>query len=137
MGHVQSDVASFRIDDSTGAIAVISGSVNSVSMDGGQELLEDTGLGDSRRTVVAGLGSASNASVNGMLVSTTEAIFGPLTDGTSITKTVGIGFVTGQYLNGEVWPESVTLAMNAGEISTWSVNLRAQDGLTRTSVVAT
>jgi hypothetical protein len=137
MGHVQSDVASFRIDDSTGAIAVISGSVNSVSMDGGQELLEDTGLGDSRRTVVAGLGSASNASVNGMLDSTTEAIFGPLTDGTSITKTVGIGFVTGQYLNGEVWPESVTLAMNAGEISTWSVNLRAQDGLTRTSVVAT
>jgi hypothetical protein len=137
MGHVQSDVASFRIDDSTGAIAVISGSVNSVSMDGGQELLEDTGLGDSRRTVVAGLGAASNASVNGMLDSTTEAIFGPLTDGTSITKTVGIGFVTGQYLNGEVWPESVTLAMNAGEISTWSVNLRAQDGLTRTSVVAT
>lgn len=136
MAFAVSDAASLRVDDATATIANISGSVNSVTVDGGQELLEDTGLGDARRTVVAGLGTATNVTVNGMLDSTTEAIFAPITDGTSITKTIGVGLVSGQFLNGEAWPEAVQLAGNVGQISTWSVTFRAQNGLTRTSVAA-
>ena len=136
MGHANSDVASFRVDDSTGQIVEISGSVNNATIDGGQALLDDTGLGDSRHTSVKGLGNATTVTVNGFLNSTTEAIFAPVVDGTSITKTIGAGLVSGQYLNGESWPESVTLGVSIDALSTWSCTFRAQDGLTRTSVVA-
>jgi hypothetical protein len=136
MAHVQSSVASVRIDDSTASIVVISGSVNTVSVEGGQELVEDTGMGDTRRSVLAGLSTATIINLNGFLDSTSEAIWAPVLDGTSITKTIGIGLVSGQYLNGEAWPENVTLGSNAGELTTWSASMKAQDGLTRTSVVA-
>jgi hypothetical protein len=137
MAHVNSDVASFRVDDSTAQIVVLSGSVNNVTVDGGQALLDDTGLGDSRHSVVKGLANATTVTANGFLDSTSEAIFSPILDGTSITKTIGIGLITGQYLNGEAWPESVTLGVSIDALSTWSCTFRAQNGLTRTSVVAT
>jgi hypothetical protein len=137
MAHVNSDVASFRCDDSTATIADISGSVNSVSVDGGQALLDDTGIGDSRHSVVKGLANATTVTVNGWVDSTSEAIFSPVLDGTSITKTIGVGLVSGQYLNGEAWPESVSFSVGIDELQTWSCTFRAQNGLTRTSVVAT
>jgi hypothetical protein len=136
MAHVISSVASFRVDDSAAAIATISGSVNSVSVEGGQDLVEDTGLGDSSRTTVRGLGNATVINVNGYLDSTTEAIFTPVLSGTSLTKTIGIGLVSGQFLNGEAWPTAVNVGSNMGEISTWSCTFTAQAGLTRTSVAA-
>lgn len=134
MAHVISSAASFKIDDSTAAIATISGSVNSVSVEGGQPTIEDTGLGDTQRTTVRGLGDATIINVNGYLDTTTEAIFAPLVNGTSLTKTIDVGLVSGQFLSGEAWPENVTLGSSMGEISTWSATLRAQAGLTRTSV---
>lgn len=137
MAHVNSDVASVRVDDSTAAIAVISGSVNSITINGGQALLDDTGMGDARHTVVAGLANATDVTLNGYLDSTTEAIFSPVLDGTSITKTIGIGLVSGQFLNGEAWPRDVSLGAGIDELSTWSVTFQAQNGLTRTSVAAT
>lgn len=137
MAHVTSEVASVRVDDATATIATISGSVNSIDVSGGQGLLDDTGMGDGRHTVIAGLGNATIVTLNGFLDSTTEAIFAPVTDGTSITKTIGIGLVSGQYLNGEAWPESVSLGSTIDAISTWSCTFQAQNGLTRTSVVAT
>jgi hypothetical protein len=134
MAHVNSDAASFKVDDSTGAIATISGSVNNVTVDGGTNLLDDTGLGDARHTVINGLGIATNVTVNGWLDTTTEAIFAPVVDQTSITKTIDVGLVSGQFLSGEAWPESVSLGASIDSISTWSVTFRAQDGMTRTSV---
>ncbi len=137
MAHVNSDIASVRVDDSAASIAIISGDVNSVSVDGGQALLDDTGVGDSRHTVVAGLANATTVTMNGWVNSTTEAIFSPVLDGTSITKTIGIGLVSGQFLNGEAWPEAVTFGIGIDELQTWSCTFRAQDGLSRTSVAAT
>lgn len=137
MGHETSEVTGFAIDNESGTLTDISGSVNTLTHDGGQELLEDTGLGDGRRTVVAGLANASNVQVNGMHNSTTRAIFGPVVDGTSITKTVEVQYASGDIYTGEVWPETITgLSANVGQLNTWSAALRAQDGLTNTSVSA-
>ena len=135
MAHENSEVVAIGLDDESGSLADISGSINSVSWDGGQELLEDTGMGDGRRTVIAGLADASNIQLNGMHNSTTRAIFAPVVDGTSITKTVELQLASGDVYTGEVWPERVT-GFNAqvGQINTWSCALRAQDGLTSTSV---
>lgn len=136
MAHVNSRVASVRLDDSTATIAVISGSVTAVTINGGIELLEDTGIGDSNRTRIEGLDNSPTITLTGMLDSTTEAILAPLTNGTSITKTVGIGLVSGQYLNGEGWPETGDFSVSRGDLTTWTLNLIVDAGLTRTSVTA-
>ena len=135
MGNRNSDAVYIYIDNASATITDISGQVNSLSWDGGQNLLDDTGMSDSRHTVVAGLANASNASLNGWLNSTTEAIIGPLTDGTSITKTLAISFdSSATWWTGEVWPESVNLSAGVDELQAWSAELRAQNGLSSTSV---
>lgn len=134
MAHITSDVASFKVDDSAGSIATISGSVNSVTVDGGDNLLDDTGLGDSQHSVISGLGQPTTITVNGWLDSTTEAIFAPIVGGTSITKTIDIGLVSGQFLSGEAHMTSVSLGASVDAVSTWSCTFQAQSGLTRTSV---
>ena len=135
MPHRNSDAVQIKIDDSTGSIIDISGDVNSLSWDGGQNLLDDTGMNDTRHTVVAGLANASNAALNGWLDSTTRAVFEPLVDGTSITKTYGQTTDDGTtWWTGEVWPEAVTISAGIDELQAFSVTLRAQNGLTSTSV---
>lgn len=135
MGSETSAIVGINLDDESGSLANISAQVNSITHDGGQELLEDTGMGDTRRTRVAGLANASTIQLNGYHNSTTRAIFGPLVDGTSITKTVELKYATGDVYTGEVWPEAVTgLSTNSGQLNTWSCNLSAQDGLSQTSV---
>lgn len=138
MAHENSTVIGFHCDNAGASLTDIAGSVNSVSFDGGLELLDDTGMGDTDRTVIAGLGNARNVTVNGFLNSTTRAIFAPLAaNATSITKTIALKLATGSYYKGEAWPESVSLSASPGTINTWSCTFRAQSGLTATSVVGT
>lgn len=139
MANENSSVTGFAMDNatSTGVLVDISGYVNTVSWDGGMNLLDDTGLGDGDETVVAGLGNARNVSVNGMLNSTTRAIFAPLAaSATSKTKTIELKLATGDYWSGETWPESVNLGINVSQLNSWSCNFRAQSGLSQTSVSA-
>ena len=135
MAHRNSDAVQIKLDDSTGSIVDISGDINSLSWDGGQNLLDDTGMNDTRHTVVAGLANASNAALNGWLNSTTELIFGGVVDGTSITKTYGHTFDDGAtWWTGEVWPEAITISASIDGLQAFSGGLRAQDGLSSTSV---
>ena len=136
MAHENSKVTGFAVDNAAGTLTSISGSVNQVSIDGGMELLEDTGLGDTIRTFVDGLANGSNVSVNGMLDSTTRGIFAPLTNGTTVAKTIEVKVATGDYWTGEAWPERVSLSSSPGAINTWSCTFRAVAGLTSTSVTA-
>jgi len=100
------------------------------------EMLDDTGLGDTDHTVVAGLGNAKTVAVNGMLNSTTRAIFAPLAaSSTTLTKTIEIKLATGDYWTGEAWPDNVTLGLPLG-LNTFSCNFSAQSGLTGTSASA-
>lgn len=136
MAHETSRVTGFAMDNAAGALKNISGSVNQVSMSGGTEQYEDTGLGDARHTFVPGLGTPGNINVNGYFDSTTRAIVLPLTNGTSISKTIEVKMATGEYWTGEAIAQSVQADTNMGAINTWSITFQANDGLTKTSVTA-
>lgn len=132
MAHVTSRTLVFKIDNASASLTDISGSVNQQNLAKDLGLLEDTGLGDTDRTYVPGLEGAT-LPVNGYMNSTTEAIVGPLVEGTSITKTVSV-FDGYQYLTGEVWPANVTITGNVGELVTWSMDLTFSGAVDRTSV---
>lgn len=131
-----SSVAGFRIDNASGSLTDIKQYVNSVDVEGGPNFLDDTGLGDTRERVLAGLAQATKVTINGSLNSTTEGIFGPLVNGTTVTKTIEIKWTTGKYHTGEVWPEKVRLGTRVKEKHVFSLDLMAEYGLTRTSVAA-
>lgn len=134
MANATSEIASLWVDNAAGTLTNISTYVNNATLSGGQPLLDDTGLSDARHTFIPGLGVGSKIAANGWMNSTTEAIFAPLLDGTSVQKTVYAGLVSGQYVTGETYPEDVQLSAAAGALSTFSINFTAADGLTRTSV---
>lgn len=138
MANWISSVAGVRIDNASGTLTDISQYVNSVDDSGGAARLDDTGLGDSRERSLAGLAQATQVQLNGALNSTTLAIFAPLVNGTSITKTLELKYSTTgkRYRTGEVYPTNTRLAINVGQRSMWSCTLSAENGLTHTSVAA-
>ena len=138
MANETSKVTGFAIDDetTTGVLTDISGSVNSVTWTGAMEMLDDTGLGDSDHTVVAGLGNAKTVAINGMLNSTTRAIFAPLAAAsTTVLKTIEVKLAAADFWTGEAWPDNVTIGLPLG-LNTFSCNLSAQSGLAQTSITA-
>jgi hypothetical protein len=139
MAHETSKVTGFAIDNSTGALTDISGSVNSVTAQRGFEELDDTGLGDSIHSRVPGLGMASTYDVNGWVNSTTRTIFAPLVhkDTGAPTKTISIKEATGVYYKGEAVVSNVTMGKSVGSLNTWSCTVTAVAGLTQTSVLGT
>ena len=136
MANETSKITGFACDNSAGTLTDISGDVNNVTWTGAMEMLDDTGLGDTDHTVVAGLGNAKTVSINGYLNSTTRAIFAPLAaTSTSITKTIEMKLATGDFWTGEAWPDNVTINTPLG-LNTFSCNFSAQSGLTATAVTA-
>lgn len=135
MPHRLSDVAGFKIDGATGVLTDISGSVNSVTVNGGNGLVEDTGLGDAVRTQLRDLGIVNTLSVNGMVNSTVYTIIAPLVNGTSATKTVQVASATNAYLSGEAYVGAVSLSIPVG-MQTFSLELASSSntGFTATSV---
>ena len=136
MANETSKVTGFSVDSSVGALTDISGFVNNVTWTGAMEMLDDTGLGDTDHTVVAGLGNAKTVSINGYLNSTTRAIFAPLAAAsTSLLKTIELKLATADYWTGEAWPDNVSIVTPLG-LNTFSCNFSAQSGLTSTSITA-
>lgn len=136
MANWTSKNGGFRIDNAAGALTDIGVYINSVDDSGGASRLDDTGLGDTRERSIAGLAQATSVAINGSLNSTTYSIFGPLVNGTSITKTTEIKYITGKYRTGEVYVTDVQLGQRVGQKHTFSATLSAENGLNSTSVAA-
>lgn len=134
MANWTSKNGGFRIDNASATITDIGVYINSVQDSGGANRLDDSGLGDTRERTLNGLATATDVQINGALNSTTYAIFGPLVNGTSITKTVEIKYFTAKYRTGEVYVNNVQLSQNVGQRSMFSATLSAENGLTATSV---
>lgn len=135
MAHYTSKVMGFALDSSTGVLTDISGSVNSQAINSAITILDDTGMGDTHHTTLAGLVSAESIPLNGFLNSTVEGIIGPLlVGGTSITKTVEFKAGGSKYYTGEMYPQDVSVSGSVDTVETWSMTLVAENGLTRTSV---
>lgn len=136
MATWRSDTASIRIDNASGTLTDISRWVNDYDLGSDSPTLDDTGLTDTRGRTAPALPEAPTVSMNGRLCSTTESIFGPLVNGTSITKTFEAKHFTGKYHVGEVTVSNVRLVGTAKQLGTWSASFTAENGLTRTSVAA-
>lgn len=139
MAHETSKVTGLAIDNSTGTLTDISGSVNMYRLNRAFEELEDTGLGDTTKSYIDGLGDAPRIPLNGHLNSTTRAIFAPLAaENTSVStvKTLELKLASGDYWTGEAIVNDVELSVGVGQLNAWSCNLRAQSALTQTSVTA-
>jgi len=137
MAHLLSNVATVRLDSEGDAITDYSNNINSVVVDGGNALVEDTGIGDNRRTEVPDIKPIQSITLNGFIDTTSEALVSSLVEGTSLAKTVEILQISGQYLSGEGMPEAVQRSLPIG-LQTFSLTLHSADttGFIRTSVAS-
>lgn len=140
MAIYTSKLAGFAIDSSTGSLTDISAYTTRAGMSNTIEQLDVTGLGDSLREYIDGLGDAPTVNVAGRLNSTTEPIFTPLAVvGTSVSnvKTIEVKLTTGVYRTSEATVESVEVVPGeVGQPGTWSATLRPTSSMTQTSVSA-
>ncbi len=136
MSHALSDVAGVRVDNASGTLTTISGDVTNATINGGNGLVEDTGLGDSNRTEQRDIGAVKGITLTGMMNSTTRGIYGPLAAaGTSATKTIEVTLASGQYITGEANIGTVSVSIPVG-LQTWTAEYRSTsgDGFDYTSV---
>ena len=126
----------FAIDNVGGTLTDISAYTDSVEMSNTIEQLDDTGLGDTTRSYIDGLGDAPTVTASGALNSTTEPIFSALAvTGTSVSnvKTIEVKLAAGVYWTGEATSESATSGGSVGERGAWSVTCRPTTSLTSTA----
>jgi hypothetical protein len=134
MGHKTGKDMGFRIDSSTGVLVDLSGDVNSQSIQRAVNLMEDTGMGEEESTFLPGLAN-TKVPINGMVNTTTDAIFGPLVaDNTSRTKTVEFKSYASRFYNGEVWVQNYEASGDPGSLETFSADLQFTGAVNRTSV---
>lgn len=128
MAHNLSDVAGFSADNAAGALTDISGDITNVAINGGNGLVEDTGLGDANRTEQRDIGVVKGVSITGMLNSTTLAIYGPLAAaGTSAAKTIQVALTGAQYISGESNVGQVSFSIPIG-LQTFTAEYRSTSG---------
>jgi len=129
-----SSAAALRIDN-TSVLTAISSSVTSVTINGGNELYDNTGLGQSTMSEILGLSPVNEIQIAFKVNSTTWGIFAPCINGTSVTKTVEYSPYSGTYLSGEANVGAVSFSTPIG-LQTGSATLRSSSttGFTRTSV---
>jgi len=134
MAHKTGRDMSFRIDSATGVLVDLSGDVNNQSLARAVNLLEDTGMGEEEKTFLPGL-AGTTVSINGMVNTTTDAIFGPLvSDNTSRTKTVEFKKYSGRLYNGEVLVGGYEVSGSPDSLETFSADLTFTGAVNRTSV---
>lgn len=136
MAHLLSDVAAVELDNATGVLTDISGSVSSVSVDGGNASVVDTGIGDARHTEANDLKPVQTLTLNGWIDTTSAAIIGPLINGTTVMKSVQVTTISGSYLStNSARVGTVNRSIPTG-LQTWSLELRsaASEGFNHTSV---
>lgn len=132
-----SSAVQFWVDNSSGTLTNISTHVTNVDLSGGNELIDNTGLSDSRKHEILGLTPVGEMSVAYKINSTTKGIFTPLLNGTSVQKTVQVRLYTGAYVYGEANVGSVGHSLPIG-LLTGSATFRAADnnGIFRVTSVA-
>lgn len=139
MAHDTSKVTGLAIDNESGTLTDISGDTVNVSADNNIEELDDSGLGDTIRTYLDGMGDAANIVANGFLNSTMRAIMKPLVyEATSVSnvKTVEVKYAADDFRTGEAIVKQANMVIGVGQLGTWSLTLRPTASFTNTSVTA-
>ena len=123
----------FKIDNASATLTSIKAYLNQVDLDRTIDLIEDTAMSDTNRSYLHGL-AGTKVSINGMVNTTTDGIFGPLVnEATSVTKTVEWKAYTGRYYNGEVLLTSVKYSGKTNSLQTFSADMTFDGAVNRTS----
>ena len=136
MALATSKVAGLRIDNAAGSLTDISRYVNNVTLDSPHGQLDATGLGDTQVRMVSGLSGPVSVQMNLFSNSTTRAIFSPLVDATSVSKTIEIKLDTGAYLTGEFVPTNVNFGQGVNALQAISATFSNSTAVNFTSVAA-
>jgi hypothetical protein len=124
----------FSIDNASASLTAITGFVNQASLQRAINLLDDSALSDTNRSVLTGL-AGTTISINGFVNSTTDGIYGPIiAAATSVTKTVQYGAYTGRYYNGEVLISNVQYSGSVDNLQTFSADHTFDGAVNRTTV---
>jgi hypothetical protein len=128
----------FRIAGAgTSVLTDISASINQVSVQAAITDLDTTGLGATSHSRVNGLAN-DTLSINGFWNGTTEAIFGPLMAGTSVTKRFEHKVkASTRFYNGYALPTNIQPSGNQGALQLFSATLVVTGAMNRTSVALT
>ena len=134
MANTTSRDQDFKIDNASATLTSIKAYLNQIDLDRTLELIEDTAMSDTNRSYLHGL-AGTKVSINGMVNTTTDGIFGPLVNAaTSVTKTVEWKSYTRRYYNGEVLLTSIKYSGKTNSLQTFSADMTFDGAVNRTSV---
>lgn len=109
-----------KLDNAGGTLTDITAYCTSFTLNGSQDLIEDSAMGDEERSFLFGLAGAT-VTLAGIVNSTTHAIFAPLIGNrTTATKTFQHSASTSLVHRGEVLNTSVEYSGSTNSLQTWS-----------------
>ncbi|MCC6271576.1 MAG: hypothetical protein IT190_09895 [Microbacteriaceae bacterium] len=124
----------FKIDNAAASLTSIKAYLNQVDLQRTLDTIEDTAMSDTNRSYLHGL-AGTTFSINGMVNSTTDGIFGPLVAAaTSVTKTVEWKAFANRFYNGEVLLTNVQYSGSTNSLQTFSASMTVDGAINRTSV---
>lgn len=124
----------FKIDNASASLTSIKAYLNQVDFQRTLDIIEDTAMSDTNRSYLHGL-AGTTFSINGMVNTTTDAIFGPLVAAaTSVTKTVEWRAYASRFYNGEVLLTNVQYSGSTNSLQTFSASMTVDGAINRTSV---
>ena len=124
----------FKIDGASATLVDIKAYCNQADLQRTLDLIEDTAMSDTNRSYLHGL-AGTTISINGMVNTTTDGIFGPLVNAaTSVTKTVEYKAYANRFYNGEVLLTNVQYSGSTNSLQTFSVSATFDGAVNRTSV---
>ncbi len=124
----------FKIDNASATLTSIKAYLNQLDLHRTLDLIEDTAMSDTNRSYLHGL-AGTTWTINGMVNSTTDAIFGPLVNAaTSVTKTVEWKAFASRYYNGECLITNVQYSGSTNSLQTFSISGTFDGAVNRTSV---
>ena len=125
----------FRISGaSTSVLTAITSYINQQDLKATLSLIESTAMGDTKRRYIPGL-SGNSVTVNGMVNTTTDGIFGPLVSAaTSVSKRFEYKAYASRFYNGNIFVSDVTYSGRLNQLQTFSATFSVDGNLNRTSV---
>jgi hypothetical protein len=133
----------FKLDkpNTTGTLVLtdITAYVNQASLQRAINLLDDSALSDSNRSVLTGL-AGTTLSINGFVNTTTDGTFGPvIAAATSVTRTFEYrafttNSTTGRFYNGEVLFSNIQYSGSVDSLETFSADMTVDGAVNRTTV---
>lgn len=124
----------FRLDGASATLVDLKAHLNQVDLQRTLDLIEDSAMSDTNRSYLYGL-AGTTFTINGMVNTTTDAIFGPLVNAaTSVTKTFEYKAYTNRFYNGEVLLTNIQYSGSTNSLQTFSASATVDGAVNRTSV---